>query len=471
LSLGSLASRPVCGIGLLSRSQFGGKGRHDRGLGVGPIEAKELQLIGCPSDNPPGRDTAMDSDVIRVERWSTEIPLLVFVILASVGVWIALAVSIFGIVYALFLAVFFFFAHLGVIFHVRGSGVRIGPEQFPELHARVADLSRRAGLPEPPAAYVLQEGGSLNAFATKLFRSRVIVLFSDLLEACGENAAARDMVVGHELGHLRAGHLGWMWLILPGMFVPFLGAAYSRARERTCDRYGAALCGDARGAAVGLAILAAGGKRGPEVNSSAFVRQSEDLDTGWMTIARWLSGYPPLCERVALLDPAVTSPVASARGPARALGILAVITMVPLGLSVFAATKVAPFFRQALEASAQEQAARQTAATQGLPAGTSSAQVRARVSEDFDRLATVIRETQTAEGAIPADVAALYKAWARSHPGEPPPLDPGDGKQYGYELSKDGYTLWSSGFDGQENTEDDIVLRMPSEESGAPQEP
>ena len=107
---------------------------------------------------------------------------------------------------------------------------------------------------------MLQTGGALNALATKLFGSNLIVLYSDLVEACDENEAALDMIVAHELGHIKAGHLRFMWFLLPGMMVPFLGTAYSRAREFTCDRYGFSGAGGGDGALRGLAILSAGAK-------------------------------------------------------------------------------------------------------------------------------------------------------------------------------------------------------------------
>ena len=234
--------------------------------------------------------TAPSERGVEVERWPSELPLFVLVLVASLGLWLLLALTILALVYALLIGVVLFFAHVAFVTHLRGSAVKIGPEQFAELHARVVELSRRAGLARAPDAYLLQAGGSLNALATKLFRGRIIVLFSELLEACGDDHAARDLVIGHELGHLRSGHLDWHLLIAPGMLVPFLGAAYSRAREFTCDRWGAALCGDRAGATRGLAILAAGGLHGPRVNLRSFVEQQRDLDTGWMTLGRWLSG-------------------------------------------------------------------------------------------------------------------------------------------------------------------------------------
>jgi Zn-dependent protease with chaperone function len=393
--------------------------------------------------------------IVRVERWPTELPLLVLVVMAAAGVWALLALSIFGIVYAAFIAVFLFLGHVGFIAYVRGSAVRVGPEQLPELDARVRELSARAGLPEPPAAYVMQAGGSLNAFATKLFRSRMIVLFSDLLDACGDDAAARDMIIGHELGHIRAGHLSWAWVIVPGLFVPFLGGAYMRARERTCDRYGAALCGDRDAAIHGLTILAAGGARAKRVNHAAFVRQLEDLDTGWMTLARWLAAYPPLAERVALVDPQRFATVmrTSGRGPARAIGLVAVAGLIPLAAGALFAIKMKPLFEQAFE-QARLEAERQQAQA---PVVTLSAD---QVRQELERFSGAALAHLARHGALPADEAELYEAWRVENPGGEPPRDL-DGLYFGYHVGEAGFVLWSVGLDGVNETVDDVVLQVP----------
>jgi Zn-dependent protease with chaperone function len=393
---------------------------------------------------------------VRVERWPTELLLLFAVVVASAGIWLLLAISIIGIVYAALLAAFFFLTHVAFVAYVRGSAVRLGPDQFPELHRRVEELAQRAGLKETPAAYLMQAGGSLNAFATKLFRSRMIVLFSDLLDACGTDEGARDFIVGHEIGHIRAGHLNWMWLILPGMVVPFLGGAYSRARERTCDRYGAALSGDTPGALRGLTVLAAGGQRAPHVNLEAWARQRTDLDTGWMTLAYWLAGYPPLCERVALLDPALGPGGRRVRGPARGFAILFVFALVPVAAASFAINKIAPAFRQAM---AEVGRANPTASYRP---GAAAAVQQVTIERDTMALAGLAQAVLARDGALPADDVALYEAWTRERPGTDLPLDPFDGARYGYEAHADGsFVLWSSGPDGESDTDDDIVRSWP----------
>lgn len=237
---------------------------------------------------------------IDVEPWPTEGPLFTTAVVMSLLVWLLLAISIIGLVYALLLGAVFFVMHVVFVTQVRGSGVRLGPDQFPDLYARVRDLASRMGLEKMPDTYIMQAGGALNAFATRFRRSNIVVLYSDLLEACGTNDAARDMIIAHELGHIRAGHLRWRILLMPSAMIPFLGGALSRAREYTCDRYGLNGAGNPDGALLGLTILAAGGKLAPEVNREAFIRQGADL-RGWMRIGQWFSTHPPLARRLAAL--------------------------------------------------------------------------------------------------------------------------------------------------------------------------
>ena len=269
---------------------------------------------------------------VRVARWPSEIPLRVVVMIVSVLLWVLVVVGSFGIMllYVGLIALFLFFVQVGFVAHLRGSAIQLGPDQFPELYARVVQLSGRAGLKRVPETYILQADGALNALATKLFRGQMVVLYADLLAACGDDEAARDMIIGHEIGHLRSGHLEWFLLTAPGRLIPFLGSAYSRACEYTCDRWGAALCGSAEGARHGLTVLAAGGAHARQVNLNAYMRQQQNLDTGWMTIARWLSTYPPLSARVAAIAPDATAAYTSSRGALRAWGIILAILLVPV---------------------------------------------------------------------------------------------------------------------------------------------
>lgn len=397
---------------------------------------------------------------LRIARWPTERPLFVAIVLVSIAIWAVLALSIIGVLYAAMIALFLFFAHVVFITHLRGSGVRLGPEQFPELWERVVALSRKAGLEAPPEAYLVQAGGSLNAFATKLFRGRMIVLFAELLDACGEDEGARDMVIGHELAHLKLGHLDWFWLTAPARFVPFLGHAYSRACEYSCDRWGSALCGDRDGAMRGLAILAAGGARGAKVNLQAFVEQRRTLDTGWMTIGSWLSGYPPLSARVEAIEPAFGKAIPySTRGPMRAVLILSGFVIVPWLLSIAAMTLWMSSFASLLEAGStlDSRHADEDYADLALPS-MSDEERAARARTELAEISDVLREHHAATGEQIRDDESLFEAWAEYREGESIPTDPFDGLGYGFRERDGGVRVFSSGPDMQPDTADDLYV-------------
>lgn len=274
---------------------------------------------------------------VRIDPWPTE-GLLKFLVLAfSAMVWLGLTISIFGLLYVALFGVIFFVGHVIFISSIRGNGIRLGPDQLPDLYNAVDRLAKQMGFEKTPEAYLLQAGGILNALATKFFKAQMIVLYSDLIEACGDNAAARDMIIAHELGHLKEGHLRWHWFMLPGFMVPFLGSALSRAREYTSDRYGMAYCGNREGGLRGLAVLAAGSERGPKVNFQAMARQVEDLNTGWMTLGTWLSSHPSLSHRVIALENSLKPEgYTGQRGLLRALGIIGAVYVVPLILMIVA---------------------------------------------------------------------------------------------------------------------------------------
>lgn len=409
-----------------------------------------------PAPPPP----APSGTPLQVASWPTEKPLFVLILLISLGLWAVLAISIIGLAYVALIGLFLFFVHLAFVTHLRGSAVRLGPAQFPALHARVQELARAAGLKNEPEAYLLESGGSLNAMATKFFRGRMIVLFSDLLDACGDDLAARDMVIGHEIGHLQAGHLDHLLLTGPGRLMPFLGSAYSRACERTCDRWGAALCGDPAGAVRGLAVLAAGGSHAKSINLQAFVAQRRDLDTGWMTLGSWLSAYPPLSERVELLAPALATGVpANTRGPQRAAGILAVLIVVPT-LAFVAAGALWMMAMAKLGGGsdlARLQSELEAAATPQITEPAAINAARLQVATDLEAIAAVLREHHAATGKLPEYESEVGTIWARLRGDAALPVDPFSGENYNWVLT-DGPSgiIYSAGPDGETATDDDI---------------
>ena len=214
------------------------------------------------------------------------------------------------VMYAVMFSLLGIFAHGLALGRIRGNAVRVSERQFPLLHRLAATHARRLGLTRVPEVYVMESGGLLNAFATRFIGRDFIVVYSDVLElALAQSEAAVGFIMGHELAHVWRGHLKHRWLTAPGRLFPYLGAAYSRACEYTCDRIGAFCQPD--GAISGLLVLAAGKQLHPHVDVREYAAQAVDTSF-WIRRAELMASHPHLPKRVAaLLKAGVTVPARS----------------------------------------------------------------------------------------------------------------------------------------------------------------
>lgn len=257
-----------------------------------------------PSDSSSSRPLDLQPLIHPKEKIYFGVCVVVSIVIYLVLAWIILAGGPLGgtiLVYLVFGIVAFFIVHGLTLGHVRGNGVRVSSRQFPELNAMADRHSRRLGMDETPAIFVLQSGGVLNAFATRFLGRNFVILYSDVLAlATQKGEKAVSFVVGHELGHVRRKHMTRRALLYPAMLFPFLGGAYSRACEYTCDRFGNAL--EPEGGVDGLLVLAAGRDLYTQVNSTEFINQRETEAGFFVRFAEILSTHPNLPKRVAALD-------------------------------------------------------------------------------------------------------------------------------------------------------------------------
>jgi Zn-dependent protease with chaperone function len=233
----------------------------------------------------------------------------------GVLVWLLLLVGTFGgaLVILLLGFVAYLFAQSALIAHIRGNGVELSEAQFPDLYAHFCACCERLKLPNRPRAYILNGNGTLNAFATKFLGLQYVVLMSDVIDAMDRHAEGVRFYIGHELGHLRLRHLAGRLLRWPVLWLPLLGAAYSRAKETSCDRHGRACCSSPASAAHALAALSTGAKRWAKLDAAAYLRQSNETAGFWMSFHELTAGYPWLSKRFArVIDTRTPAP---ARNP------------------------------------------------------------------------------------------------------------------------------------------------------------
>ncbi|TET06485.1 M48 family peptidase [Candidatus Dependentiae bacterium] len=192
---------------------------------------------------------------------------------------------------------------LFLIGYIKGNAIKISKEQFPDIFDILQNHSQILGLKKTPDMYVLQGNGVLNAFATRFSRKNFVVLYSDIFEmAYEEGKDAVSFIIGHELGHIKRNHVGFIKsiLILPAHFIPFLNTAYSRACEYTCDNVGYNL--SAKGATSGLLILAAGKKLYKKIDLSNLINNAKDRPGFAFWFSELFFTHPHLIKRLAVLN-------------------------------------------------------------------------------------------------------------------------------------------------------------------------
>lgn len=222
-----------------------------------------------------------------------------FVMLFSILAYLFLAFSIVGLI---IIALILFFSLILNGFYmggVRRNGVKLSEEQFPELYQKAVAVAKDMGLSKIPDIYVMESEGVLNAFATRFFMKDMVVLYSgifDLIERHGEKEVL--FVLAHEFAHLKRKHVLISLLILPALWVPFLGNAYLRACEYTCDRYAAYYIQSLEAATNGLLMLAIGKELYARVNHEAYMRQLKTESGFFIWFNEKMSTHPHLPKRV-----------------------------------------------------------------------------------------------------------------------------------------------------------------------------
>lgn len=215
--------------------------------------------------------------------------------------WLGLIAGTFGIaLIGLALGfLLYLFIQSALIAHIKGNGVELSATQYPDLHAQFEACCDRLEISARPKVYILNGDGAMNAFATKFLGTQYVVLLSGVVDAMTEHADGVRFYIGHELGHLRMKHLSGHLLRWPALWLPLLGAAYSRARESTCDRHGLACSSSTEGAARALAALASGAQRWKQLNVVAYLEQVPQTKGFWMSFHELTAAYPWLSKRAA----------------------------------------------------------------------------------------------------------------------------------------------------------------------------
>lgn len=183
------------------------------------------------------------------------------------------------------------FGERGVRLFFQANAVRVGPRQFPRLHALMTDVATTLDWPEQPPLYVSQTP-LVNAGAVGVDHP-FIVLNSGAVHLLDDDELR--VLLGHELGHVMSGHALYRTvtiLILSLGFnrLPFLAGIallpiryalleWYRRSELSADRAGL-LAGQDPTMSMQVFLKLAGGGRMAEMDVEAFMEQAREYEEG-----------------------------------------------------------------------------------------------------------------------------------------------------------------------------------------------
>jgi Zn-dependent protease with chaperone function len=211
------------------------------------------------------------------------------------------------------------------------SGVVVGPEQFPQVHAMGVACAERLGIGVPQLFVTQDPSPNAFTFATGHV-DQIIVLTSGLLQTL--NKAELFTVIGHECGHIHNRHVvyntlwelltnvvarklliaalsmmgpaGWLMSLVDALFqlgTTYVFGRWHRCAEITCDRAGLICAGDY---AASLSLMgrihmgAVGQIEG--FNPDAYKRQTSNWEASLLRFQELFMSHPPGPKRTAAIE-------------------------------------------------------------------------------------------------------------------------------------------------------------------------
>lgn len=185
--------------------------------------------------------------------------------------------------------IFGFFGERGIRLMFQANAVRVGPTQFPELHAMMTEVTTTFDWPEQPELYVTQTP-MVNAGAVGMDHP-FITVNSGALRLLDDDEIRG--LLGHELGHIMSGHVLYRTVLLILLLfgfnnLPFLAGLallpiqlalleWSRKAELSSDRAGLLATQDPV-ASMRTFMKFAGGGKPEETNLDAFMEQAREYE-------------------------------------------------------------------------------------------------------------------------------------------------------------------------------------------------
>ena len=220
----------------------------------------------------------------------------IFSALGSAGIGTMGATLAVVVLYAAMIALFFLLQKVYLIGYLKGDGVTVSERQFPEVFALYKAMGEELGLKKLPSLFLIQQGGALNAFAVRFSGHNYIAIYSDVFSLISSDMETVKFILGHELGHVKRGHMSKRFWTCLSSIIPFLTPAYSRSCEYTCDNIGHHFAKE--NPLNGLVLLAAGKDLYQRVDVASYVADAQANNTDAVKFTGLFIGHPFLPNRI-----------------------------------------------------------------------------------------------------------------------------------------------------------------------------
>lgn len=183
----------------------------------------------------------------------------------------------------------------------RGRGVRVGKDQFPELHEQLVLACRKLGIDPLPGVYLIKDCEWPAVAHSATSRRSVVLIDAALVDPhWRQNLDWLTFVMAGALGSLRLGHTRW-WIELLTIYarlVPRLRTPLLVKWVQSRDRCAAFVVPDG---VRGLVVEAVGREALAAVDIVPFLRQTEEAGDLWERIDTMREQRPSITARARAL--------------------------------------------------------------------------------------------------------------------------------------------------------------------------
>lgn len=211
------------------------------------------------------------------------------------------------VVVGISLVVFLWCVHKLTYWYIFGNSVRVSPAQYPELHTAVTKACEYIDLRPAPEVFVFHGSGMLQLWVLKRFTRKGHLYFtSEVVDTLLDSGDSRQlmMLIGRQLGHIKAGHFRWWFFTeLMGQLAFLVHPAWQRRCHFTADRIGFLVAGDLEMARQALLTITVGKNLSASTNIEAIREQDDALHGSLFARYRQLfTDYPYMIHRIVELE-------------------------------------------------------------------------------------------------------------------------------------------------------------------------